>query len=224
MGTDGVAYVTGITSSSDFPTVNPYQAGYGGIWDVFVTALTSTGSALLYSTYLGGSSSDYGDGISLETDGRAYLTGLTRSSDFPTVNPYQAVYGGGDYDAFVTALSSTGSALYYSTYLGGSGDDCGKGISVGTDGAAYLAGITGSSDFPTVNPYQVVRNGFDDVFVSALSSTGSTLSYSTYLGGSGGDSGYGISLGTDGRASVTGLTGSSDFPTVNPYQAGYGGG
>ncbi len=113
-----------------------------------------------YSTYLGGSSSgNVGYGISLGTDGRVYVTGVTYSSDFPTENPYQAGYGGGLYDAFVSALSSTGSALYYSTYLGGSDRDQGYGISVGTDGSAYVTGYTRSSDFPTENPYQAGHQG-----------------------------------------------------------------
>jgi hypothetical protein len=224
LGPDGAAYVAGSTYSSDFPTENPYQAGYGGNADVFVTALSSTGSALSYSTYLKGSGWDVGYGISLGTDGSAYVTGDTTSSDFPTVNPYQAVHGGASYDVFVSALSSTGSALSYSTYLGGSDDDKGYGINLGTDGAAYVTGETSSTDFPTENPYQAVHGGFDDVFVSALSSTGSALSYSTYLGGSSYDRGRGISLGTDGAAYITGFTYSSDFPTENPYQAVHSGG
>ncbi len=223
LGTDGMAYVTGFTMSTDFPMENSYQAGSGGGVDVFVTALSSTGSALYYSTYLGGSGYDEGHGISLGTDGRAYVTGLTYSFNFPTENPYQAGYGG-NADVFVTALSPTGSALSYSTYLRGSGWDEGHGISLGTDGSAYVTGETSSSNFPTENPYQGVHGGGSyDVFVSALSPTGSILSYSTYLGGSGNDRGRGISLGTDGAASVTGYAGSSDFPTENPYQAGYGG-
>jgi type II secretory pathway pseudopilin PulG len=223
LGMDGAASVVGYTNSSDFPMVNPYQAGFGGSFDAFVTALSSTGSALYYSTYLGGSGNDYGLGISLGTDGRTSVTGFTESSDFPMVNPYQAGLGG-NVDAFVSTLSSTGSALSYSTYLGGSGGDLGLGISLGMDGAASVTGFTESSDFPTENPYQAGYGGNVDVFVTTLSPTGSALAYSTYLGGSGDDHGYGISLGTDGRTSVTGYTGSSDFPTENPYQAGYGGG
>ncbi len=220
VGTAGAAYVTGYTESIDFPTENPYQAAFGGYWDVFVTALSSTGSALYYSTYLGGSEDDEGYEISVGTDGMAWVTGFTTSPDnFPMENPYQAAFGGVE-DVFVSALSSTGSALYYSTYLGGSDEDRGYGISLGTDGAAYVAGYTWSSDFPTENPYQVSNAGSWDVFVSALTSTGSALFYSTYLGGSVTDRGWGISLGTDGRAYVTGDTNSTNFPTENPYQAG----
>lgn len=229
LGTDGRAYVTGETWSSNFPTKNSYQIRHcGGTNDAFVSVLFSSGSALCYSTYLGGSDRDYGSEIRVGTDGRAYLTGGTTSSDFPTENPYQAKYGGGQYydgDAFVSVLSSTGSFLSYSTYLGGSGPDVGRGISVGTDGRAYVTGGTASLDFPTKNSYQAGGiGGCYDVFVSVLSSTGSALSHSTYLGGNGCDQGRGISLGMDGMIYVTGKTNSSDFPVVNPYQAGYGGG
>ncbi len=117
-----------------------------------------------------------------------------------------------------SALFAKTLNLDYSTYLGGSGTDFGRGISLGTDGRIYVTGYTGSSDFPTENPYQAGYGGNIDAFVSALTSSGSALSYTTYLGGSGNDNGYGISLGTDGRVYVTGQTASSDFPTANPYQ------
>ena len=223
-GTDGAAHIVGYTYSSNFPILNPYQAGRAGSSDVFVSALSSTGSALIYSTYLGGSGLDRGYGINAGTDGRAHLSGYTQSSDFPTANPYQASHGGGTDDAFVSALSSDGSVLSYSTYLGGSGDEEGLGISAGTDGGIYVTGRTDSPDFPTANSYQAgYGGGLYDAFTSALSSTGSVLSYSTYLGGSDDDRGHGISVRTDGVASIAGRTDSSDFPTENPYQAGYSG-
>jgi len=224
LGSDGRAYVTGYTNSSDFPTEKPYQAVWGESNDAFVVALDSSGSAISYSTYLGGGGDDTGNGISLGMDGAVYVTGKTDSSDFPTKNSYQAVYGGGLHDAFVTALDPSGSALSYSTYLGGGGDDTAYGISLGTDGSAYVAGYTSSSDFPTENSYQAVWGGSNDAFVTALDPSGSTLYYSTYLGGGGDDTAYGISLGTDGRAYIAGYTSSSNFPTKNPYQAVYGGG
>jgi len=136
-----------------------------------------------YSTYLGGSGNDYGNGISLGTDGRAYVTGYTISSDFPTENPYQAAWDSVSYDVFVTALSSTGSTLSYSTYLGGSDIDWAYGISVGTDGKAFVIGYTTSPDFPTKNPYQAGYGGMNDAFVTSLSSTGSTLPIPPTSGG-----------------------------------------
>ena len=177
------AYITGITTSSDFPTENPYQAHQGSI-DIFVTKLSSSGSSLIYSTYLGGESSDDGRGIFVDIEGNAYVTGSTGSTDFPTENPYQTDVEG-YWDVFVTKLSSSGNSLIYSTYLGGGSDDYGSGISVDIDGNAYVTGYTLSTDFPTENPYQANLERYWDVFVTKLSSSGNSLIYSTYLGGGG---------------------------------------
>jgi len=225
LGTDGRVYVTGETDSPNFPTENPYQAGFGGNNDAFLSALSSSGSVLSYSTYLGGSAWEISYGISLGTDGVASVIGETSSTDFPTENPYQAGFGG-DVDVFVSQLTINPSAsLVFSTYLGGSGDDRGYGISLGTDGVASVTGETDSSDFPTENPYQAGPGGNRDVFVSQLAiNPSASLVFSTYLGGSNDDYGYGISVGTDNIASITGKTYSSDFPTENPFQAIHAGG
>ncbi len=223
LGTGGEAYVIGNTQSSNFPTKNPYQERLGGNTNAFVSKLSSSGSELSYSTYLGGSADDYGGGIILGTGDEAFITGYTYSANFPTKNPYQAGYAGSQ-DAFVSKLDSSGSGLSYSTYLGGSNTDYGGGITVGSDSESYVIGHTSSSNFPTKNPYQARHAGSADVFVSKLSSSGSELSYSTYLGGSKTDYGWGITLETDGEAYVTGTTESSNFPTENPYQAGNSGG
>ncbi len=221
----GNAYVTGYTSSSDYPTQNPYQA-YQGEVDVFVTKLSSSGNSRVYSTYLGGEYQDIGRGIAVDGSGNAYVTGNTRSNYFPTENPFQ-VHQGED-DAFVTKLSSSGNSLVYSTYLGGNSDfgDYGYGIAVDASGNAYVTGRTGSSNFPTQNPYQSALGDTWDAFVTKLSETGNSLIYSTYLGGGDGvygDRGYGIAVDGSGNAYVTGWTSSSDFPTVNPYQTHQGG-
>ena len=213
----GNAYVTGFTRSSDFPTQNPYQGTIAGESDAFITKLSSSGSDLSYSTYLGGSGVDTGEGIAVDGSGNAYVTGNTLSSDFPTQNPYQGTIAGYA-DTFITKLSSSGSTLSYSTYLGGKSTDCGQGIAVDSLGNAYVTGYTYSSDFPTQNPYQETIAGYADTFITKLSSSGSTLSYSTYLGGSGVDTGEGIAVDSSGNAYVTGYTYSSDFPTQNPYQ------
>ncbi len=223
VGPGGEAYVVGGTGSSDFPTRNPYQASYGGIYNVFVSRLSTSGSSLIYSTYLGGSGGDAGHEITLGTGGEAYVVGNVDSWDFPTVNSYQASYGG-NYDAFVSRLSTSGSLLIYSTYFGGSSWDEGYGIDVDTGGEAHITGNTQSTDFPTLNSYQSSRNGYSNAFVSRLSNSGSSLVYSTYLGGTVGENGYGIILGTGGEDYVTGWTYSTDFPILNPYQASYGGG
>ncbi|MBN2134607.1 MAG: SBBP repeat-containing protein, partial [Acidobacteria bacterium] len=209
---------TGRTNSSNFPTVNQYQGNQGST-DVFVTKLASTGSSLVYSTYLGGSGSEVGYGIAVDSFRQAYITGYTISSNFPTVNQYQTDQGSAD--VFVTKLSSSGSSLAYSTYLGGSGNDEGYGIAVDSTGAAYITGNTNSSDFPTANQYQTDQ-GSTDVFVTKLASTGSSLEYSTYLGGSGNDYGEGIAVDSTGAAYITGYAESSDFPTVNQYQTDQG--
>ena len=215
----GSAYVTGLAGSTDFPTASPLQAAYGGGGDAFVSKLNAAGSALLYSTYLGGSGEDYGYGIAVDADGSAYVTGGTTSTDFPTVNPLQAANGGGT-DAFVSKLDAAGCALLYSTYLGGSGGDGGAGIAVDAAGSAYVSGSTSSTNFPTANPLQAASGGgLTDAFVSKLNAAGSALLYSTYLGGSSRDAGRGIAVDAAGSAYVTGWTTSTNFPTASPLQS-----
>jgi hypothetical protein len=214
----GNAYVTGYTLSADFPTQYPYQpSNHGGQYDVFVTKLNATGSALVYSTYLGGSDVDYGYGIAVDSSGNAYVTGYTFSIDLPTQNPLQpSNHGNGD--AFVTKLNAAGSALVYSTYLGGSGQDYGRAIAVDASGNAYVTGSTGSTDLPTQNPLQPSNQGTGDAFVTELNAAGSAFVYSTYLGGSGQDYGSGIAVDSSSNVYVTGYTSSADFPTQNPLQ------
>src|SRR5262249_7374857 len=138
----GNAYITGRSQSTDFPTANPMQGSNAGGDDAFVTKLNNTGSARVYSTYLGGNLLDICEGIAVDGAGNAYVTGYTRSTNFPTTGPMQASHGGGFYDAFVTKLNNTGSTRLYSTYLGGSGDDVGQGIAVDGAGNAYVTGNT----------------------------------------------------------------------------------
>ena len=220
------AYVTGLTRSGDFPTQNPFQGALVGAADAFVTKLSPDGSALVYSTYLGGEDIDWGYAIALDTANYAYVTGLTYSPLlFPTQNPFQPAFGGGVNDAFVTKLSQNGSALVYSTYLGGSGDDLGEGIAVDSNNNAYVGGYTDSGDFPTQNPYQGALAGEFDAFVTKLSQAGNTLVYSTYLGGKYEDYSYDIALGPEEHPYVTGKTESDDFPTTaGAFQVVYAGG
>jgi hypothetical protein len=225
----GNVYVVGYTNSTNFPTKKPLQPAYGGgDVDAFVSKLNPTGSALVYSTYLGGSGHDWGSGIAADSAGNAYVTGITCSTDFPTKNPLQANYGGGSGqvcgDAFVTEINPTGSAFVYSTYLGGSGLDWGEGIAVDSSGDAFVTGYTYSTDFPTMNPLQPNLGGGTDAFVAKINPVGSALVYSTYLGGSGYDEGYGIAVDSAGNAYVTGDTNSIDFPVVNPLKSTYAGG
>lgn len=218
----GNAYVTGATESYDFPTLNPFQIGS---WDrnVFVAKLNAAGTALIYSTYLGGSVSDWSNAIALDASGNAYVTGYTFSSDFPTAYSFQSSSGGYE-DTFVTKLNASGDSLAYSTYLGGEGADEGTGIAVDASGNAYVTGYTDSSNFPTAMPLQAGYGGTADAFAAKLNASGNAMVYSTYLGGSEYDMGYGISVDALGNAYVVGQTNSSNFPTKNPLQASTGGG
>ncbi|MPZ70986.1 MAG: hypothetical protein GEU71_15895, partial [Actinobacteria bacterium] len=224
----GAAYVTGSTTSADFPTSAPIQASNAGSEDAFVTKLNPSGSALVYSTYLGGSNGavalgvDIARGIAVDGTGAAYVTGSTTSTDFPTQVPFQPINGGGA-DAFVTKINDKGSGLLYSTYLGGVIDDRGNALAIDSSGAAYVTGSTTSANFPLQAPFQATNGGGDGAFVTKLNAAGSAPIYSTYLGGSAIDVGFGIDVDGAGAAYVTGSTSSTNFPTVAPIQGTYGG-
>jgi hypothetical protein len=221
----GNAYIAGTTWSSDFPTVNPIQAANNGAPEAFLTKLNPAGSAIIYSTYLGGSGADWALAMAVDTAGNAYLTGNTESPNFPIVNPIQGTYvGGGNYEGFVTKVNSAGSALVYSTYLGGSGGDQPGGIAVDSSGNAYITGKTGSTDFPTVNPLQPANAGGGDAFITKINPAGTAYVYSTYLGGTGSDQAMGIAVDRAGNVYVAGGTTSADFPTKKALQPLYGGG
>ncbi|MBC7350173.1 MAG: SBBP repeat-containing protein [Candidatus Aminicenantes bacterium] len=219
----GNAYVAGNTSSPDFPLKNPLQAGFGGDYDAFITKIDSSGTELIYSTYLGGSYYDNANSIAVDYQGNAYIAGYTYSSDFPLNNPLQAGHGGGLYDAFIAKISASGTELIYSTYLGGSADDYANGLAVDSQGNAYVAGYTDSPNFPLKNPIQI-NLGPGNVFITKISASGTGLIYSTCLGGSGLDSANSIAVDSQGNAYVAGRTSSICFPLKNPIQASYGGG
>jgi hypothetical protein len=210
----GAIYVAGASLSTDFPTINQYQLDQGGD-DVVVAKMSSGGNSLIYSTYIGGSSDEGATGIAVDSAGAAYLTGYTASTNYPTVNAYQTDQG--DLDVIVTKVSSAGNTLAYSTYLGHSLLDFGNGIEVDETGSAYVVGNTNSSSFPTLNSYQTDQTSVDG-FVTKFSPTGSTLSYSTYLGGSGIEQCWGIDVDSSGAAYICGFTSSTNFPTLTPYQ------
>jgi hypothetical protein len=221
------AYVTGVTSSTGFPTTaSAYQTTLRGNSSAFVTSFASNGS-LVFSTYLGGSSGDEAYAIAADDLGWAYVTGQTNSTDFPTTNSaYQATLRGSA-NAFVAMFNAAGT-LMYSTYLGGSGYDVGYGIAVemslsgaSTNGFVYLTGNTTSSDFPTTpSAFQNTAQGFGDAFVTGMDYLGDVW-YSTYLGGDAPDSGYAIAVDKVGNIYVTGVTLSSNFPTQSAYQDSY---
>jgi hypothetical protein len=215
LDSSGNAYVTG-SAGSNFPTTpGAFQTCEPG--GVFVTELNPTGTALIYSTYLGGSNGQSaGFGIAVDDSGNAYVTGFTTSTDFPTTDGSFQTSLGGDQNAFVTELNPTGTALIYSTYLGGSGQDFGHSIAVDSGNNAYVTGWTSSTNFPTTpGAFQTsYGGGANDVFVTKLNATGTALSYSTYLGGSGDDVGQGIAVDGAGDAYVVGTTNSTNFPTT----------
>jgi hypothetical protein len=235
----GNAYITGTTSSTDFPTtVGAYDTTAQGGQDVFVTKLTSAGG-LSYSTYLGSNTSDTAAGIAVDTSGNAYVNGLTNSAQFPVLNAFQSSFAGGTcgtspntrpcFDLFVTKFNATGSALIFSTYLGGTSDDfvngLGGGITVDSSNNVYLTGSTQSTNFPLLNAFQSThapgasetRPGTlnEDLFVTKLDASGSSLIYSTYLGGAKDETGMDIAVNSANEAYVTGNTfNSTDFPTT----------
>jgi len=226
-------YLTGSTYSTDFPTTNPLQTNLPGS-DVFVSKLNAAGNTLLYSTYIGGSGGDNAWDIALDSQGRITIVGETESSDFPTPNAYDNSYESGTCDGdpcddvFVTQLLADGSALRYSSYMGGISDDEAYGMVLGPDDMIYLTGFTKSSTFPTVNAHDTSFGGgtcsgapCPDGFVAkvnpSLSGVNSLL-YSTYLGGNNYDKSNDIAVDASGRVYVTGYTRSNNFPTLNPYQ------
>ena len=214
-------YITGSTTSTNFPLVSAYQGSNNGSTDIFVARIGSAGGVLDYSTYLGTIGLEYGMTILADGDGNAYVCGNTSGTAFPTVNPYQASRAGSD-DALVFEFSSSGSALLYSSYLGGSGADIAYGLALDTAGRILLAGVTQSTDFPVQNAYQSTFSSqtasVNDAFVAALSAGGTSLLYSTYLGGIDADKTSFITVDGQGRPWIAGTTKSPDFPTSNPYQ------
>ncbi len=221
-------YIAGYTFSSNFPTASPIQASLKGVENAFVAELNGAGTALTFSTFLGGAENDEANGLALDGSDNIYVVGSTTSSNFPTTSgAFQTALAGPE-NAFVTKLNSGGTSLGYSTFLGGSVNDQGMGIAVTPAGNAFVTGLTESSNFPTLNPVQAILGGSStslqdcgtapcpDAFITQFNSTGSALVYSTYLGGSGYDSGQAIVLDDTGDPYITGTTVSTNFPVATP--------
>ncbi len=209
----GNVWVVGATTSSNLPVLAALQPTLGGRTDGFVGKLDATG-VLVYLTYLGGRGDDLALAVAVDGPGNAYVTGSTDSPDFPTLSPFQASPGGGD-DAFVAKLNAAGSALVFSTYLGGIGDDAGNGIAVHPgDSSVFVVGSTKSVDFPMASAIQPGLAGRLDAFVTRLNPAGSALVTSTYLGGAGDDVAQAVAADADGVVYVTGFTNSTAFPTT----------
>jgi len=222
----GNAYVAG-SAQDGFPTtsgvIQPNFGGNGSQFNVnaFVSKLNADGTGLIYSTYLGGTipsgaafAGDTAFGVTADTDGNAYLTGTTSSPNFPVVNAFQSTLKGSN-NAFVAKVNPTGTGIVYSTFLGGSGTDIAEGIGLDSSGNAYITGDTSSTDFPTLNAFQSVMHSQGTTFVTKIAPSGSSLVYSTYLGGSSGETAAALAIGSLGNAYVTGTTTSVDFPTTN---------
>jgi hypothetical protein len=243
----GNAIVTGQTFSANFPThatfptrvtvslPSPSFTSLAGTSDAFVARLSTSGSLLEYSSFLGGSGDDTGRGVAIDATGNAYVTGDTTSTNFPTTTGAFKTTSGGGRDAFVTKVNAAGNALVYSTYLGSSGDDVGRGITVDGLGGAHVVGDTTSPGAPTGAPpfstpasFQPTNKGGRDVFITRLNVEGNSVTYSTFLGGSGNEFGRGIALNSSGEIHVTGDTASSNasmykFPLVASAQGSFGG-
>jgi uncharacterized repeat protein (TIGR01451 family) len=221
-------YVAGSTSSVNFPVDGAAFGANAGLADIFVSKIDASGSNVIYSTYIGGSGIDRGDGIAIDSAGNAYVVGRVDSSsiNFPTTpGSFGATYRGGDFDGVVFKLNSQGNGLVYSAFLGGEENDSTEGVVVDATGIAYVTGGTKSSAFPTTgNAYQGSRGGDTDAFLTKINAAGSSLLYSTYLGGSGTDRGSGVVVDNNGNAFVAGFAGSPDFPTENAFQNNFGGG
>ncbi|MEW6651625.1 MAG: clostripain-related cysteine peptidase, partial [Chloroflexota bacterium] len=235
----GSAVITGSTGSPNFPTVpGGYDARFNfSLHYVFIVKINSTGTSLIFTSFLGITDTNYRQGIALDLSGSVYVTGVTEHSHFPTTpGAFDPIYNGG-HDVYIVKLNSSGTDLLFSSFLGGSGDDYGFSIAVDSAGSAYVTGETASSNFPvTVNAFNTSYSGglcaespnqylCPDAFVAKLNSNGDTLMYATFLGGNGDDKGYSIAVDETGAAFITGKTSSPGFPTTsNAYQGSYSGG
>ncbi len=225
---DGNVYIAGYTRSADFPIVSGSYQDYCDLCTAagaaFVTKFNAAGTALLYSTFIsGGSGFAWANDIAIDTYGNAYVLGDTNDPHFPVVHPYQATcqdctVGGSGQDAFVIKLNANGSDLIFSTYLGGNFMEYSKDIAVDADRHIYVAGQTWSDNFPTIHAIQPHTGGGIDAFVTRFNAGGSTLAFSTYLGGDDFDSAEGIALDGEGNAFIAGDTSSGNFPLARPLQ------
>lgn len=226
----GAAYVAGITWSLDFPTTSAaYDTTFnGGEKDAFVAKVSPSGDSLIYSTFLGGGDDDEGLDIAVDQNGNAYVTGGTRSDDFPVTAGAFDTSPNGNYDVFVAQLNPTGDTLAYSSFIGGSSYDMGRGIAIDGSGTVYVTGETHSSDFPVTSSAldTTFNGGSADAFVVKLDTSDSRLVYSSFLGGTGVDGGQGdIAVGGSGLVYVSGSTTSLDFPTTSgAYDTSHNGG
>jgi hypothetical protein len=222
----GNVYVTGTTSSSNFPTtVGAFDESFNDLEDAFIFKLNAIATSLVYSTFLGGNDKDSGNGIVIDGNGNACVTGSTKSSNFPvTTGSFNTSHSNTSYhDAYVTKIAASGSALVYSTFIGGYDEDVGNAIAIDGSGNAIMTGYTESSDFPMVSySYDNSNNGSEDVIVAKLNSGGSGLIYSTYIGGMDSDKGTGLVNESGNTVIIAGNTASVNYPvTTGAYDVSF---
>jgi hypothetical protein len=223
----GNAYVAGYTRSADFPvTPGAFDTTRGALFDGFLVKLNATGSALVYSTLVGGNSDDLSNDVKVDAAGNAYVLGRTSSADFPTTRSGFDTTRNGQDDAFLVKFDAAGAALIYSTYLGGTLMEFPTALEVDSAGSAYVVGSTQSADYPTTpGAHRVTVVGITDIFVTKVNATGSVLDYSTLLGGTESESGDDVAIDGSGNAYVTGQTQSVDFPiTPGAFDSSHNGG
>lgn len=220
----GDLYVVGTTSSSDFPTKNAFQENFAGSTDAFLFKLNATGTAITFSTFLGGSGADVGYAVILGSGQEPIITGTTRSSNLPvTAGVKQPLLAGGT-DVFLSRFTADGTRFVFSTLYGGSGNETPGDVIENPDGTILLDGTTSSTNLPVVNAIQEARSGSSDVFLCQFNADASELDFSTYLGGSGNENGYCMVKDSSGQIYVGGDTSSSNFPMVDPIQHSFAGG
>jgi hypothetical protein len=216
-------YVTGTTYSTNFPVQTALQSNLMGSASAFVAEINPSASALLYSTYLGGSVVDNGNAIVVDSLGSAYIAGSTSSPDFPTTSGAAQTVLGGLYNAFIAKLTPGGTGLTYSTLIGGSGTDSATAIAIDTSGQAVAGGFTNSPNFPVANAIQPAFGGIRDAFATVVSASGSSLLFSTYFGGSADDRAFAIAALAGYSFALGGITASTNFPTTAALQSSFGG-
>ena len=221
---DGSAYVVGNTKSLAYPTQNAIQATLRGGYDGFLTKLSASGSQLVYSTFIGGYVDDHAFAIAVDSAGAAYVGGTTASAGFPDWGNIQGTRYEGTTDGFIVKVASSGSSVTYARYLAGSGAEYVNDIAVDSAGAAYLAGQTNSTNFPLQGAFQTTFGGNYDGYVAKLNAAGSSVLYSSYLGGPGYDNATAIAVDGNGLATVVGSAGATGFPTQSPLYGTFGGG
>jgi hypothetical protein len=226
---NGALALAGQSDSPDFPSIQAYRSSLAGGSDAVVAVLSADGSALSYSSYLGGNGEDGASALAVDAQGRLHIAGRTAGS-FPTINAAQNSYGGGPFDAFVANIDPQQSgerSLHYSSYLGGSGDDQATGIGLDAQALATVVGHTSSENFPTQLAYQARKAGGIDAFISQIdpaAMSADSLRYSSFIGGSADDAATAVAVSSVGVASMLGSTSSSDLPSKNAYQPRYTGG